>query len=77
MSLLTECHKAGFNRSCYNELKIGELFYLSRALYSQEELYLFFCPALSPDFDFSRFVLADYSKYKNVEEMASSMNYTV
>lgn len=77
LSLLTECHKAGLNSSGFNELKIKELSHMFHTFYTQEELFLFFRPALGPDFNFSRFILANYSKYRNVAEMASSMNYTV
>lgn len=77
LSLLTECHKAGLDYGDYNELKIRELIYMLQVFYPQEEFLRFFRSVLSPDLNFSQFIQANYSKYKNVADMASAMNYTV
>lgn len=69
--------QAGLCCRYYFETKIRELFYLFRAFYTEEELALFFCEALSVDADFSHFVLHDNHAYISISDMAAASNMTL
>lgn len=61
----------------YAETKVGELLFLLRAYYDKEDLFNFFQPLLSSDLAFSQFIMSNYSKAKNVTELAEITNYSL
>lgn len=58
------------------ELKIKELFHLLRLYYSQEDLHDFFYLILSGDTAFSEYVRKRWTRFRNIKEMAGSLNMT-
>lgn len=58
------------------EAKIKELLILLWGYYSDEQLYGFFLPVLSPDTEFSEFVRKNHLIYKTVNDMAAAMNFS-
>jgi len=77
LDMLNLCHEAGLRCRYYHEGKIRELMYIFRAFYTKEELQRLFAPALAADARFSQRVMSSYSRYGNLSEIASAMNYTV
>ena len=77
LDMLILCHREGLRCRYYNELKIRELLFIFRAFYQKKELLRFFYPAITGDTTFSQFVMANFSKYDSLAQMAAAMNYTV
>jgi len=77
LDILILCYGAGLRCRYYHEGKIRELMYIFRAFYPKQDLRRFFAPALAIDARFSQLVMSSYSRYGNLAEIASSMNYTV
>lgn len=61
----------------FYEMKIKELFFILRAYYPKGDLLHFFYPLLSTDMSFSDFIQSNYTKAKNVKELADLANYSL
>ncbi|MDL2255139.1 helix-turn-helix domain-containing protein [Parabacteroides sp. OttesenSCG-928-K15] len=61
----------------YYQIKINELYYLLFKHYSMEELIVFFHPILNPNLSFKDFVLTNYHKATNIQELASLCSYSL
>lgn len=68
---------SGLQCTLFFDIKIKELFFILRGLYTKEELYKFFYPILSSDMVFSQFIQRNYHKVKTVTELAELSNYSL
>lgn len=57
-----------------HEIKQKEVFLLFRTLYSKEDMASFFAPIINGNMDFKYFILENYTKVKNISELASRFN---
>jgi AraC-like DNA-binding protein len=55
----------------YQNLKYEEFLYILRTLYPRNEMALFFQPILGKSFDFRRFVMENYLKVKNINDLVA------
>lgn len=77
LDLLVTCYGAGLRCRYYNEERVRELMYIFLAFYPKEDLHRFFAPVLTADFNFLQQVMAGYSRYDNLSQIAFAMNYSV
>ncbi|MDR0734059.1 MAG: AraC family transcriptional regulator [Dysgonamonadaceae bacterium] len=76
LRLLRKCMEKGLVSYYFFDLKRSELNLLLFACYEKEELARFLQPVLSKDIQFRHFVLNNYLKVKNVQELAILANYS-
>jgi len=76
VKLLYEYLKKGFESDLLFEIKRQELFLLLFATYPKQELASFFFPLIGDDIQFQEFVISNYSKAKNVQNLAQMANYS-
>lgn len=74
--LLRKCMTKGLVSYYFLDLKRNELNLLLFACYEKKALARFFQPFLSKDIQFKHFVLSNYLKVKNVQELAILANYS-
>ncbi|MDR1632738.1 MAG: AraC family transcriptional regulator [Dysgonamonadaceae bacterium] len=74
--LLRKCMEKGLVSYYFFDLKRSELNLLLFACYEKEELARFLQSVLSKDIQFRHFVLNNYLKVKNVQELAILANYS-
>jgi len=74
--LLEQYLKEAIYPSYFFELKRQELFYLLFYNYAKQDLLRFLQCILAKDIEFKKFVMNNYFKAKNVQELAKSANYS-
>lgn len=74
--LLHKCMEQGLVSYYFFDLKRSELNLLLFACYEKKKLAEFFQPVLSRDIQFKYFVLNNYLKVKNIQELAILANYS-
>ena len=73
---LTETWEDGLKCRYYFLAEITKALTMIRVYYSKEDLCRFFFPVLSPDTAFAEYVQLHHLQYRNVKELAKSMNMT-
>lgn len=77
LKMLEYCLAQGLGCRHYHLLKRDELFLYLRGCYRREELAHFFYPIIGKDMDFKDFVLANYTRVKDVKNFAERANLSV
>ena len=71
LDLVTHCLNQKMDCGHFHSLLQQELFFLLRGFYTKEELALLFYPILATELSFKDFVIENYSKVNNVNELIS------
>jgi len=66
----------GLRCSSYVRLLVGQLLFMVQVYYTQEEYTRFYATVLSPDVQFSDFVLKHWREYPAVTDLAEALNIT-
>lgn len=74
LEMLVYCLKNGMNCFHLHEIKQREIFLLLRGFYSREELALLFYPIIGKELDFRNFVLQNFRKVENVQDLIAMSN---
>ena len=77
LKMLEFCLAEGLGCWHFHILKREELFLYFRGCYNRKELAHFFYPIIGMDMDFKDFVLANYTKVKDVKNFAERANLSV
>lgn len=74
LELLTYCIKNGMNCSHLHDLMHREFFFLIRGFYRKQEIATLFYPIIGKEIDFKDFVMRNYAKVNNIEQLISLSN---
>ena len=74
LEILTYCIRNNMNCSHLHELMQRELFFLLRGFYEKEEIAMLFYPIIGKKIDFKDFVMHNYTKVSNIEQLISLSN---
>jgi len=74
--LMEEYIQKGVKSDLLFDIKRQEFFLLFFATYSRQELASFFYPLIGEDVQFKEFVVSNYIKAKNVQQLAQMANYS-
>lgn len=74
LEVLTYCIKNGMNCSHLHNLMQREFFFLLRGFYEKEEITTLFYPIIGKNIDFKDFVIHNYTKVDNIEQLISLSN---
>lgn len=74
LELVTHCLNQKMDCGHFHSLLQQELFFLLRGFYKKEELALLFYPILATELSFKDFVIENYTKVNNVNELISLSN---
>lgn len=74
LEVLTYCIKNEMNCAHLHDLMQREFFFLLRGFYKKEEIATLFYPIIGKEIDFRDFVMRNYSKVDNIEQLISLSN---
>ena len=74
LEILTYCIRNSMNCSHLHDLMQRELFFLLRGFYEKEEIAMLFYPIIGKRIDFKDFVMHNYTKVSNIEQLISLSN---
>lgn len=72
--VLNHCITNGMNCAHYHELMQREFFFLLRGFYEKREIAALFYPIIGKEIDFKDFVIDNYAKVNNIEELIALSN---
>ncbi len=74
LEVLTHCISNGMNCSHLHKLMQQEFFFLLRGFYKREEIATLFYPIIGKGVEFKDFVMDNYTKVNNIEQLISLSN---
>lgn len=74
LELLSYCIKNTMNCSHLHDLMQREFFFLLRGFYKKQEIAMLFYPIIGKEMDFKDFVMRNYTKVSNIEQLISLSN---
>lgn len=74
LELLTYCIENGMNCTHLHDLMQREFFFLIRGFYKKQEIATLFYPIIGKEMDFKNFVIHNYTKVNNIEQLISLSN---
>lgn len=74
LEVLTCCIKNGMNCVHLHNLMQREFFFLLRGFYEKQEIAALFHPIIGKEMDFKDFVMHNYTKVDNIEQLISLLN---
>lgn len=74
LELLTHCIKNKMNCPHLHDLMQREFFFLLRGFYHKQEIAMLFYPIIGKEMDFKDFVMRNYTKVSNIEQLISLSN---
>ena len=74
LEVVIHCISNGMSCLHLHEIMQSEFFFLLRGFYTKEEIASLFWPIIGKEIDFKDFVLANYAKVENIEQLISLSN---